>query len=204
MFTPHRTLLVIAALCTSVLAATLPASPAGAHGSLSDPASRTYHCRYKDNPENPANGGCKALKEAGGTQPIYDWNEVNLANAAGNHQALIPDGKLCSAGRAKYRGLDLVRTDWPATKVTAGNRNITFSATAPHVRGTFTIYMTKPGWTTKALAWGDLVQIAKFTSTPSFSWNVNFPSRTGRQILYTVWQRNDSPEAFYACSDVVY
>ena len=28
------------------------------------------------------------------------------------------------------------------------------------------------------------------------------PERTGKQLLYAVWQRSDSPEAFYSCSDV--
>ena len=29
------------------------------------------------------------------------------------------------------------------------------------------------------------------------------PPRTGRHVIYHVWQRDDSPEAFYACVDVL-
>ncbi|MFB7616422.1 lytic polysaccharide monooxygenase [Kitasatospora sp. NPDC056181] len=28
--------------------------------------------------------------------------------------------------------------------------------------------------------------------------------RSGRQLIYAIWQRSDSPEAFYSCSDVVF
>jgi predicted carbohydrate-binding protein with CBM5 and CBM33 domain len=196
----------IAALCGVPLAIVLTAaSPATSHGSLSDPASRSYTCRFKENPENPTSAACRAAVAAGGTQAFYDWHEVNLANAAGNHRSLIPDGKLCSAGRAKYRGLDLARSDWPATRVTAGSRRLTYHATAPHANGNFTFYITRAGWSpTSPLRWGDLVQIANFTRTPSFAWNVTLPSRTGRHVIYSVWQRNDSPEAFYTCSDVIF
>jgi len=29
------------------------------------------------------------------------------------------------------------------------------------------------------------------------------PVRSGRHVIYHVWQRDDSPEAFYACVDVL-
>jgi chitin-binding protein len=202
----NRAALAIAAVCgVTLLASVLPAAPATAHGTLQDPASRTYTCRYLENPENPTSAACKAAVAAGGTQPFYDWNEVSQAQANGNHQALIPDGQLCSAGRAKYRGLDLARTDWPATKISAGSRTFTYDASAPHRNGNFTFYITKQGWSpTSTLKWSDLVQIANFNRSPAFSWTVNIPSRTGRHIIYSIWQRTDSPEAFYTCSDVVF
>merc|ERR1712062_750838 len=28
--------------------------------------------------------------------------------------------------------------------------------------------------------------------------------KSGKHVIYAVWQRNDSPEAFYSCSDVVF
>jgi chitin-binding protein len=196
----------IAALCAIPLAAALlPGAPASAHGTLQGPPSRAYTCRFLENPENPTSGACKAAKDLGGTQPFYDWNSVLQSFANGNHRALIPDGQLCSAGREKFRGFDLPRTDWPATKVTAGSRTLVYNATAPHHNGNFTFYITKQGWNPAAgLKWGDLVQIAYFDHTPNFSWTVNLPARTGRHVIYSTWQRTDSPEAFYTCSDVVY
>ena len=74
------------------------AQPAMAHGTMSDPPSRVYVCKA-ENPENPKSAACQAAVAAGGTQAFYDWNEVSLLEAGGRHRQLIPDGKLCSAGR---------------------------------------------------------------------------------------------------------
>lgn len=94
----------IVALGVAPLALTgLSAAPAAAHGSLSDPVSRVSAC-FAEGPENPRSAACKAAVAAGGTQALYDWNGVNIANAAGKHRELIPDGKLCSAGNDKFRG----------------------------------------------------------------------------------------------------
>jgi chitin-binding protein len=40
------------------------------------------------------------------------------------------------------------------------------------------------------------------TPDQRFLMKVNLPRRTGKHIVFTAWQRSDSPEAFYACSDV--
>ncbi|CAM5568999.1 chitin-binding protein [Streptomyces badius] len=92
----------------------LTATPAVAHGSLTDPVSRVSAC-FAEGPESPKSAACKAAVAAGGTQALYDWNGVNIANAAGKHRDLIPDGKLCSAANDTFKGLDLPRADWPAT-----------------------------------------------------------------------------------------
>lgn len=187
----------------------LAATPALAHGSLTDPVSRVSAC-FAEGPENPVSAACKAAVAAGGTQALYDWNGVNIANAAGKHRELILDGKLCSAANDKFRGLDLPRADWPASPVKAGNHTFRFRATAPH-KGSFELYMTKAGYDpSKPLAWSDLEAkpFAEATDPKlvdgSYVFEGNIPDRAGRQLIYTVWQRSDSPEAFYACSDVVF
>jgi chitin-binding protein len=35
-----------------------------------------------------------------------------------------------------------------------------------------------------------------------YTFSGSLPARSGKQLLYAVWQRSDSPEAFYSCSDV--
>ncbi|MFF0415040.1 lytic polysaccharide monooxygenase [Kitasatospora sp. NPDC004745] len=197
---------VVGAAVLSVAVST--AGTASAHGTMTNPVSRIAAC-YAEGPEHPVSQVCKDLVAASGTQPLYDWNEVNIANAAGNHQALIPDGKLCSANRDKYKALDWPRTDWPATPVKAGAFTFQFRTTAPHL-GTQTVYITKPGYdATKPLKWSDLdptpvaqVQVTRTATDGYYSYAGTLPQRTGRQLLYTVWQRSDSPEAFYSCSDV--
>src|SRR5215212_33316 len=101
-----------------LVAAALSPSLAVAHGSMEIPLSRIYNC-FKENPESPDSAACAALVATSGTQPLYDWNEINQANAAGNHQAVIPDGQLCGGGREKYAGMNLARTDWVATNVSS-------------------------------------------------------------------------------------
>ncbi|MFI8355077.1 lytic polysaccharide monooxygenase auxiliary activity family 9 protein [Streptomyces cyaneofuscatus] len=185
----------------------LTATPALAHGSLTDPVSRVSAC-FAEGPESPVSAACKAAVAAGGTQALYDWNGVNIANAAGKHRVLIPDGKLCSAANDKFKGLDLPRADWPASPVKAGKHTFKFRATAPH-KGSFELYLTKPGYDpTKPLAWSDLEAkpFAEATDPAlvdgSYVFDGTIPEAAGRQLIYTVWQRSDSPEAFYACSDV--
>ena len=175
-----------------------------------NPVSRSYTC-YQENPESPRSAACKAVVSAGGTQPLYDWNEVNIAAAAGSHRSLIPDGKLCSAGRDKYKGLDLARTDWPTTTLpSSGSYSFRYKATAPH-KGTFELYVTRDGFTpAKALAWGDLESkpFLKVTDPKLadgvYQMSGTLPGKTGRHLIYAIWQRSDSPEAFYSCSDVVF
>ena len=99
-------------LATSFAAAGLClAGNAFAHGTMTTPVSRVYAC-FQGNPENPTNPACAAAKAVGGSQAFYDWNGINQANANGNHQAVVPDGKLCSGNNPTFRGLDVNRSDW--------------------------------------------------------------------------------------------
>ncbi|MFC5143334.1 lytic polysaccharide monooxygenase auxiliary activity family 9 protein [Streptomyces aureoversilis] len=207
MRTRHKAVRV-ALLGAAPLALTaLTAAPAQAHGSMTDPVSRVSAC-FAEGPEHPRSAACKAMVAAGGTQPLYDWNEVNIGDAAGRHRQIIPDGKLCSAGRAKYKGLDLPRADWPGSKLAPGKHTFRYRATAPH-RGTFELYLTKEGYDPrKPLKWSDLEAkpFAKVTNPTlkdgSYVFDGTVPKRSGRHLVYSVWQRSDSPEAFYTCSDV--
>ncbi|MFF2202529.1 lytic polysaccharide monooxygenase [Streptomyces sp. NPDC058145] len=194
----------VAALGMTALAAV----PASAHGSMGDPVSRVAQC-YAEGPESPRSTACGAAVAAGGTQALYDWNGIRIGDAAGRHRELIPDGKLCSAGNEEFKGLDLARSDWPATSVHSGTYTFKYRVTAPH-KGTFKVYATRSGYDpAKPLAWSDLdLQHPVATATdpvPSggfYTFAGTLPERTGRQLLYAVWQRSDSPEAFYSCSDV--
>lgn len=200
----------IAAIGFAQLALTaLAAGPAAAHGSMTDPVSRVAAC-YAEGPESPDSAACKAAVAASGTQAFYDWNEVNIANAAGKHREIIPDGELCSAGRDKYKGLDLPRADWPASRMSAGRHTFRYKATAPH-RGSFELYLTKNGYDpAEPLKWSDLepAPFAKVTDPKlvggEYVFDATVPARSGRHLIYSIWQRSDSPEAFYTCSDVVF
>ncbi|GGW48912.1 chitin-binding protein [Streptomyces lucensis JCM 4490] len=199
----------VAVLGVTPLALTaLAAAPASAHGSMGDPVSRVAQC-YAEGPESPDSAACRAAVAAGGTQALYDWNGIRIGDANGRHRQLIADGRLCSAGNEEFKGLDLARADWPATSVRKGPYTFKYRVTAPH-KGTFTVYLTKPGYDpAKTLAWSELDlehPVATVTDPAAsggfYTFSGTLPERSGRQLLYAVWQRSDSPEAFYSCSDV--
>ncbi|WP_328415410.1 lytic polysaccharide monooxygenase [Streptomyces violaceus] len=204
----RRVAATVAALGSLPLA--LTATPAAAHGSMGDPVSRVSQC-YAEGPESPKSAACKAAVAAGGTQALYDWNGIRIGDAGGRHRRLIPDGKLCSANNAQFKGLDLARADWPATGVRSGSHTFKYRVTAPH-KGTFKVYLTKSGYDpAKPLAWSDLdLKNPVATSTDPaarggfYTFSGTLPERSGRHLLYAVWQRSDSPEAFYSCSDVTF
>ncbi|MFI5867564.1 lytic polysaccharide monooxygenase [Streptomyces sp. NPDC051546] len=185
------------------------ALPAAAHGSMTDPVSRVAAC-YAEGPENPTSAACKAAVAASGKQAFYDWNAVNIPNAGGRSRQIIPDGQLCSAGNPTFKGLDLPRGDWPASPMTSGQHTFRYKGTAPHAGG-FQLYITKEGYDpTKPLKWSDL-EDKPFASVNSpqmkgqdYMFTGAVPQRTGRHLVYAIWQRSDSREAFYSCSDVVF
>ncbi|MFI6939723.1 lytic polysaccharide monooxygenase [Streptomyces sp. NPDC050418] len=206
----RRKVAYAAAATAAPLALTaLAISPASAHGSMTDPVSRVAAC-YAEGPESPDSAACKAAVAASGAQAFYDWNGVNIANAAGKSKEIIPDGKLCSAGNDKYKGLDLARGDWPSSKLSAGSHTFRYKGTAPH-KGSFDLYITKEGYDpSKPLKWSDL-EAKPFASATDpkmengdYVFSGDIPERSGRHLIYSIWQRSDSPEAFYTCSDVVF
>lgn len=198
---------VAGALLFIVLAASLaflPADPAGAHGSLADPASRVYACRFLV-PDNPM---CAEAWDAN-PQALYDWMEVNLGDAAGRHQELIPDGELCSAGREKYAAFDVPSDAWPAQQLTPlgdDTYRFVYEASAPHATEYFWLYVTTDGYDPlEPLTWDDLELIHDTGPLPALDiveFEPVIPEREGRHVLYLIWQRSDSPEAFYSCTDV--
>lgn len=183
---------------------------AWAHGSVQEPKSRAYNC-FLEGPESPTSLACQAALAVGGSQPFYDWHEINL-NADGQHQALIPDGQLCSAGREKYAGVDLPRADWPAETIVPdanGNFEFVYHAAVPHSTAYFKFYVTKDGYDpTQPLAWADLEEFCTITDVTlegmQYRMSCPLPAKNGRHVIYNIWQRDDSPEAFYSCSDVIF
>ena len=189
----------------------LPIQQIHAHGTMETPISRIYAC-YLEGPENPQTAACQAAVDLGGTQPLYDWNEINQGKADGQHQSLIADGTLCGGGRDKYKGMNLPRTDWvstPARLNAQGQMEFVYYATAPHSSAYFRFYITKDNYDpSAALRWEDLEEpFCEITnvSLQEQRYHMTCPSpgnKVGQHVIYNIWQRDDSPEAFYACIDV--
>ena len=183
-----------------------------AHGSMEDPLSRIYGC-FLEGPENLQSAACQAAKDLAGTSQFYNWMGINqLAN--GDHKAVVPDGQLCSGGKTDFRGMDLARTDWKSQAIAPdanGNYTFVYYATAPHSTAYFDFYVTRDGYDpSKPLAWGDLeaTPFCHITSVSLSNWRYHMtcplPAKSGKHVIYAVWQRNDSTESFYSCSDVTF
>ena len=199
----------------------LPAAPASAHGGLTYPQTRTYAC-YLDGLAGgeaagqggnmlPTNPLCKTAL-ATSNYPFYNWFGNLLSLVAGQHQT-IPDGKLCGPD-AKFADFNTPSSAWPTTPLVSGSTiAIQYSAVVPHP-GKFMQYITKDGWDqTKPLGWADLEPAPFDTAVnppirpggpagPEYYWNAKLPTKTGRHIIFSVWERSDSPESFYNCADV--
>lgn len=205
----NRLHLLLAAAITIYL---LHTGFARAHGSMEMPVSRIYNC-YLEGPEAPKSAACMAAVQAGGKQALYDWNGVNQANADDNHRAVVPDGKLCGGGKELFKGLDLPRDDWRTTVLAPGpdgRFEFVFLATAPHKTKYFKLYVTKDGYNPREpLEWSDLDDAPFCTMTSVQLENGRYRMRcplpqgkSGRNLIYAIWQRADSQEAFYTCMDV--
>jgi predicted carbohydrate-binding protein with CBM5 and CBM33 domain len=180
--------------------------PAFPHGTVTSPVSRIYNC-WQENPENPESPPCIAAVISHGTQPLYDWNEINQANANGEHELYVFDGNLASGGRPeKYGGMDQITSEWVATPVSPGPFTITWTNTAPHATEYYDVYITKESWTPdQPLTWDSLellVRTSPSSAASSVDIPVILPVRTGKHVIYSIWQRSDSPEAFYSTSDI--
>ncbi|QHT57739.1 cellulose-binding protein [Cellulomonas sp. H30R-01] len=212
----------IAGLAAATLVA-LPASRAEAHGGLTYPQTRTYAC-YLDGLAGgqaagqagnmlPTNPICQQALAAS-SYPFYNWYGNLLGTIAGQHQT-IADGTLC-APDPKFAAFNTPSTQWPTTKLQSGGR-ITFqyAATVPHP-GWWTQWITKDGWDpSQPIGWDDL-EPAPFDRVlnpptrsggptgPEYYWTAQLPQKTGRHVILSIWERTDSPESFYNCSDVVF
>ncbi|PWR11798.1 chitin-binding protein [Micromonospora acroterricola] len=199
---------VLAAVLVAVATVPLAAMPAAAHGAPTSPISRAAAC----GPEGryAATSACRAAVEAGAA--VREWDNVRVAAINGRDRERIPDGELCSGGLSAYRGLDLPRTDWPSTELTAGSRfTFRYRTTIAH-RGTFRLYVTRTGYDPRSpLTWADLESRPFLTVTdpPVRAGAYQMPGRLpggrdGRHLIYTIWQNSNTPDTYYSCSDVVF
>ncbi|MEW2115553.1 lytic polysaccharide monooxygenase [Streptomyces sp. NPDC005474] len=218
-------LLVLLALLTVIPALGLVVTAGGdaeAHGTPMKPGSRTFLC-WQDaltssGEIKPINPACKTAQQVSGTTPFYNWFSVLRSDGAGRTRGFVPDGQLCSGGNPNFTGFNTPSADWPLTHLTSGaNIDFAYNAWAAHP-GWFYVYITKDGFDpTKTLTW-DALESQPFlsvdhpprTGSPGtvdtkYSWNGTLPAnKSGRHLIYMVWQRSDSSETFYSCSDVVF
>ena len=193
----------------------LPTTAVLGHGSMKDPVSRVYSI-YLEGPGSPDTEAAQAAVEHCGTQAFYDWNElVNFFPGNSDFQSnvpyaqFIPDGRLASADNDKYDCLDEIRSDWPATPVQAGPRELIWYATTPHNPSVFRAWITTEDWnSSEPLNWDQMVELELGPVSLvglEYRFETVLPERSGRHALYVVWQRIDPVgEGFYSVCDVIF
>ncbi len=204
-----------AVLSAAAVLLTGMATTASAHGSATDPPSRNYGCweRWGTNHLDPdmatEDPMCYQAWQAD-PNTMWNWNGLYREGVAGNHQAAIPDGQLCSAGRTqggRYASLDAVG-DWQAaTKQNQFTVNIYDQAL--HGADYYRVYITRQGYdpVTQPLRWADLELVKEVGRTAPANntlIDVDAGARTGRHIVYTIWQASHMDQSYYFCSDVTF
>ena len=208
-----KTVVAIVCLSPLIYLLTIPRS-AHAHGTMLIPASRIHKCRFNGNPENHQDPACRAAIAQAGTQPIYDWNGIRQGDANSQHEMLIADGQHCSGGNPTFRGMDVLQDDWRTSPIipdAQGQFEFVYQATAPHATKDMIFYVTPHGFDpSQPIRWEELEEFCRHGPVPLtdlagksvYRMTCPVPQRTGRHVIFHIWQRADSPEAFYACSDV--
>jgi predicted carbohydrate-binding protein with CBM5 and CBM33 domain len=201
----------IAAVGIAPLVLMALAGPADAHGAMTDPISRAAACGPEGG-QAARSTACRAARAAGDAAALREWDNLKVPGVGGRDRRVIPDGKLCSGGLDAYRGLDLPRPDWPATRLTSGARfAFAYRTTIPH-RGTFRLYVTRDGYNpARRLKWSDLEPrpFAAVADPPmrngSYVMKGRLPrGKSGRHMIFTIWRNSSTPDTYYSCSDVVF
>ncbi|MGP3691552.1 lytic polysaccharide monooxygenase [Streptomyces sp. IBSNAI002] len=210
----------------------LTAAPAVAHGATGNPAARSVACHPSSH--GKTNAACKAALAASPEFP-GDWQSIvqgaaikhdsEKRSSSPQHRSLIRDGQLCSAGNAKFSGLDRPDPGYPSTSLTSGaEHSFEYAISALHNPYRLEMYVTKDGYDpSKPLKWSDL-EDTPFVSadnlsavarpnaplgSSAFAFKAQLPEKKGKHMVYTIWHglmkpdgSAQSSEAFYSCSDV--
>ncbi|PRX47850.1 chitin-binding protein [Prauserella shujinwangii] len=169
---------------------------ASAHGYTQNPPSRSSHC---------AQGN---VSDCGGIQ----WEPQSVEGPKGFPSAGPADGTLCAGGNSRFAQLDDPTKPWPLTPMNSGqNFTFTWKLTAAHATTSFRYFVTKNGWNPNQPLTRSQLELTPFLTVnmggqrPPFtvSHSGRLPSgKSGRHLIFAVWDIADTGNAFYSCADV--
>lgn len=199
-------------LIFAMVVGTLPVtSPAQAHGTIINPATRAYQCwkTWGSQHTNPAmqqqDPMCWQAFQAN-PDTMWNWMSALRDGLAGQYQSSTPDGQLCSNALSRNDSLNQPGA-WKATTV---NRNLTVQMydQASHGADFFRVYVTKQGFNpaTQKVGWGNLDLITttgRYAPAQNISFNVSIPSsRTGNHVMFVIWKASHADQTYMWCSDI--
>jgi chitin-binding protein len=218
-----RALALAAAALTAVAVSAAVPGRAMAHGNIIDAPSRNFGCwqRWGTHFQDPAmqteDPMCWQAWQAN-PNTMWNWMSLYRNGMAGNFQAAVPDGTLCSMNHAEGNlgnSLDAIG-NWTAKSI-ARSFTLTLHDQASHGADFVRVYVTKASYdpVTQPLGWGDLDLVTTVGNTPASQWT---PSTTptagvdlkinataghsGRAVVFTIWQASHMDQAYFFCSDV--
>lgn len=178
------------------------------HGYVSSPPSRAYWCATTQG------AGCGSIA----SEP------QSVEAPKGFPEAGPPDGQLASGGISRFGSLDRITAPdgkpWRAMKVTAGAvLRVRWWLTAPHRTSRWRLFITKDGWDPTRPLSRDQLEPEPFchnewTCPDNANWRCFTPindvhhwaylpaGKTGRHVIYAVWDVADTGNAFYSTCDV--
>jgi predicted carbohydrate-binding protein with CBM5 and CBM33 domain len=191
---------IVATLSASAIALPLMwPSSASAHGFISSPPSRSALC------------GDGTVRNCGDIQ----WEPQSVEGPKGYPAGGPVDGQLCAGGDGRWAPLDNPRNgNWPSTPVNSGaSFSFNWEIEARHSTTSFRYYVTKPSWNPTQPLSRAALESTPFLTVPynrkqpaaHTVHTGNLPAgRTGKAVIFAVWDVADTSNAFYSCSDVTF
>lgn len=206
----RRPLQALVMLFAAIAAALAWTTPAQAHGSVVDPASRAYRCwnvwgsHFQDPAMQTEDPMCWQAWQAN-TNTMWNWMSALRNGLAGQFQAQTPDGKLCSNDIADNDSLNRAGA-WKATDVSS-SFSVHVHDQASHGADYFQAYVSKQGYNpeTQTLGWGNLdfiTQTGRYAPATDYTFNLSTSGYTGHHVLFVIWQASHMDQTYMWCSDV--
>ena len=188
----------------------LSTTTAYAHGYVESPPSRAF--RYS----NRRGTGSTAMIGNVATEPQSLGTRMNWPTGAGSPQ----DGRIASANCVIWtpqgcpQPIDRQTRDlWDKTTMSVGWNTFTWFYTASHRTQNWQFFITKPNWNPDAPLTRDQFDLTPIANEPGHgvspgnntrsTHEVFIPTdRNGYHVVYAVWNRSDSNEAFYQVIDL--
>ena len=167
-----------------------------AHGYVEKPASRAYLCKQQ------MNTNCGAVQ--------YEPQSVEQEKGFPNQPA-IKDGELASASIPNFAPLNRQSiSEWYKTDIKPGKNEFVWYHTAKHATTKWQYFITKQDWDVNQPLTRDAFELKPFCEVDGKGLTpeersvhiCNVPQRTGYQVIYAVWEINNTTKSFYQAIDV--